>query len=145
MSSKNRHTDTGLARVRRVRLYALYSFLAMLLLLVLALVVGRVALEQSAPNDLISFSELKKKHQSSYIELLDRRGQVLDKVRQDFNQRQGEWLSLDDISPVFIDGRGGASGISMQLASMLEPKLQANKSRNYSQKWLQMASALALE
>ena len=190
MRSKNRHTDTGLARVRRVCLYALYSCLAMLLLLVLALVAGRVALEQSAPNELISFSELKKKHQSSYIELLDRRGQVLDKVRQDFNQRQGEWLSLHDISPVFIDailrsedkrfyqhagvdwwallnatqshawyklkslfdsnrrgvvGRGGASGISMQLASMLEPKLQANKSRNYSQKWLQMASALALE
>ncbi|MDO5667752.1 MAG: penicillin-binding protein 1C [Alcaligenaceae bacterium] len=167
-----------------------YGLLGLSLLIGSGLIAGRVALQYAAPTTLPGFNEIKTVSQSSYIDILDRQGQVLDRIRQDFTKRQGEWLTLDEISPTFIKsilhsedkrfyqhagvdwwalinagqshlrqkikkilgltsgrevGRGGASGISMQLASMLKPELQAKTFRSYRQKWQQMATALALE
>lgn len=168
----------------------IYVLLGLSLLISSGLIVGRVALHYSAPAVIAEFAEVKAVSQSSYIELLDRQGLVLDRIRQDFTKRQGEWLSLNEISPAFIKailysedkrfyqhagvdwwallnagqshlrqkikkslnlktataaGRGGASGVSMQLAAMLEPALQAPKFRTYTQKWRQLATALVLE
>ena len=176
--------------MRRGLVYSLYALLGLGLLMMIGLVVARLALQQTAPSSLPSYAETKAISQSSYIELLDREGLVVDRLRQDFNRRQGEWLSLDEISPALIDavlrsedkrfyqhagvdwwallnatqvhlgqklralvaqsdnrtsGRGGASGISMQLAAMLEPELQARGKRSYAQKWQQLATALELE
>lgn len=180
-------------RLKRAKAWGrtvIYGFLGLGLLLGTGLIAGRVALRYSAPTVIAGFTELQAASQSSYIELLDRQGLVLDRIRQDFTKRQGQWLPLDEISPAFIKailrsedkrfyqhagvdwwallnasqshlrhkikhrlgltsgrevGRGGASGISMQLAAMLAPELQAQKFRSYKQKWQQLAAALALE
>ena len=80
----------------------LYGLLSLALFLVLALLALRVALYYAAPPQLPSLAEVKAATSSSYVEVLDRQGLVLDRIRQDFNKRQGEWLSLDEVSPAFI-------------------------------------------
>ncbi len=175
---------------RRVR-PRVYGVLCLVLTLVLFLiVVGRMALWLSAPEEVVSYADTRAAADSSYVEVLDRQGVVLDRIRQDYTKRQGEWQSLEEVSPSFIEailisedkrfyehngvdwwallnatqahviykiktalgvstansvGRGGASGISMQLIAMLEPELQTRGGRSYQQKWYQMAAALALE
>lgn len=80
----------------------LYGLLSLALFLVLALLALRVALYYAAPPRLPSLAEVKAATSSSYVEVLDRQGLVLDRIRQDFSKRQGEWLSLDEVSPAFI-------------------------------------------
>lgn len=160
------------------------------LLFVVLLLVGVFALHQAGPTQFASYGEVREQATPSYIEILDRQGQRLDSIRQDYTKRQGEWVSLDAVSPSFIQaillsedkrfyehhgvdwwalanaiqahlkhkiaallkldstgqgGRGGASGITMQLVSLLQPSLQGQGKRNYRQKWRQLAAALALE
>ncbi|NLA52067.1 MAG: penicillin-binding protein 1C [Alcaligenaceae bacterium] len=175
---------------RRVR-PRVYGVLCLGLILVLLLIVsGRMALRLSAPEEVVSYADTRAAADSSYVEVLDRQGLVLDRIRQDYTKRQGEWLSLEEVSPSFIEailvsedkrfyehngvdwwallnatqahviykiktalgvstansvGRGGASGISMQLIALLDPELQTRGGRSYQQKWYQMAAALALE
>lgn len=178
------------SKSKRALRYGVYSLLGLGLLVGVGLVAGRVALQLAAPDEVVSYDDTRAAADSSYIEVLDRQGIVLDKIRQDFTKRQGQWLPLSEVSPSFIEailisedkrfyehrgvdwwalfnatqshvsykiknafsssentavGRGGASGISMQLASMLAPELQARGARSYDQKWHQLASALALE
>lgn len=175
---------------KRWRRRLLYLLVGLSLLIGSALLALRLALHYSAPPVISSFAEAKAASQSSYVAILDRHGLVLDRIRLDFNKRQGEWLPLNEVSPAFIKailqsedkrfyrhkgvdwlalinaaqahlrliikkslgfntaaevGRGGASGISMQLAALLIPDLQATKFRSYRQKWNQLAAALALE
>lgn len=175
---------------RRIR-FGLYAILCLGLIFALVLVVGGwLALQLSAPQKVQSYADIRAVEDSSYIEVVDRQGLVLDRIRQDFTKRQGEWLPLSEVSPSFIEailasedkrfyehhgvdwlallnatrshliykvkavvsapsangvGRGGASGISMQLVGLLEPELQAKGTRSYQQKWYQIAAALALE
>lgn len=178
------------SKSKRALRYGAYGLLGFGLCVGIGLVIGRVVLQQSAPDKMPSFVDTRTAADSSYINVLDRQGFVLDKIRQDFTMRRGEWLSLSEVSPSFIEailisedkrfyahrgvdwwalfnatqyhlldkvkgiispseptmmGRGGASGISMQLASMLNPTLQAQGVRSYEQKWYQLAAALALE
>ena len=67
---------------------------------------------------------------------------LFNATQSHFLQKIKSRLNLSNSAGV---GRGGASGISMQLASMLKPEIQAKGSRNYAQKWQQLAAALALE
>lgn len=179
-----------LLRSKRPLVFSGIAAFSIVLVLAVSVVIARVALSLSAPQQIATYDETRAQIESSYIEVLDRKGELLDKIRQDFAKRQGEWLPLDEISPSFITAilhsedkrfykhsgvdwlallnatqihlqqkirgflkssqtvstsRGGASGISMQLASMLRPELQAKRSRSYLQKWHQLATALALE
>lgn len=180
------------SRSKRVLRYGVYALLGLALIICAGLVVGRVALQLSVPDEVASYVDTRAAAESSYIVVLDRQDLVLDKIRQDFTKRQGEWLPLSDVSPSFIKailisedkrfhehggvdwlalinatqshvlhkiktqfgataakgsglGRGGASSITMQLASMLDPELQGQGGRSYGQKWHQIAAAFALE
>ncbi|CAM5210512.1 penicillin-binding protein 1C [Oligella ureolytica] len=180
------------SRFKRALTYAVHGLLGLVVLGCVAMLGGRMALQLSLPDDVVSYADTRAAAASSYIEVLDRQGVVLDKVRRDFTKRQGEWLSLSEVSPSFskalllsedkrfyehhgVDwfallnatqshflhkiktlfgataakgnglGRGGASSITMQLASMLDPELQGHGARSYRQKWYQIVAALAME
>ncbi|HZJ97867.1 MAG TPA: biosynthetic peptidoglycan transglycosylase, partial [Oligella sp.] len=180
------------SRSKRVLRYGVYGFLGLVVIGCAVLLGGRMVLQLSVPDEVASYADTRAAAESSYIVVLDRQGLVLDKIRQDFTKRQGEWLPLSEVSPSFskailisedkrfykhhgVDwlallnatrshflhkiktlfgataakgsglGRGGASSITMQLASMLDPELQGHGARTYRQKWHQIVAALAIE
>lgn len=54
------------------------------------------------PDALPAFEHLRQAYRSSDVRILDRRGQLLQRVRQDFQGRRGDWLRLDEVSPALI-------------------------------------------
>lgn len=101
MTRPKKVTATSLRRRARLRVYGV---LCLGLMLALVLIVGgRMALRLSAPKEVVSYADTRAAVDSSYIEVLDRQGLVLDRIRQDYTKRQGEWLSLNDVSPSFIE------------------------------------------
>lgn len=68
--------------------------LAAWLLLALPLTAAAVA-HPSLP----SFEEVRAAHRSSDLVVLDRHGEPIAAIRQDFQERRGEWLPLESISP----------------------------------------------
>lgn len=125
------------------------------------------------------FETVRSSFRSSETLLLDRHGEVLHRLRTDFQVRRGAWVALGDTSPAlrmalllsedrrFHEHSGvdwwavsaaawgnlwhertrGASTLTMQLASLLDPALQrpATTARGLSQKWAQARAARALE
>lgn len=54
---------------------------------------------QASAGLIPSFTEVKSQHLNSDQLLLDRHGSLLQQTRTNWQQRQGDWLSLDTISP----------------------------------------------
>ena len=55
------------------------------------------------PADLPSFESVRAQWRTSDGVLLDRRGEVLDRVRLDFEARRDDWVALGDVSPALVD------------------------------------------
>ena len=91
-----------LLRSKRPLVFSGIAAFSIVLVLAVSVVIARVALSLSAPQQIATYDETRAQIESSYIEVLDRKGELLDKIRQDFAKRQGEWLPLDEISPSFI-------------------------------------------
>ena len=49
-----------------------------------------------------SFASVKQQNISSYVALLDRQGQMIEQVRENFVERRLEWFALEDFSPEII-------------------------------------------
>jgi penicillin-binding protein 1C len=75
------------------RLFARVSFRLASAALALALPASAMALS--------SYEEVKLATQASDVLVLDRSGQVLERVRFDFQARRGDWIALEDISIAF--------------------------------------------
>jgi penicillin-binding protein 1C len=123
------------------------------------------------PYEVLPFSQVKSEWRSSDAWLLDRHGEPLSRIRIDKTRRRGDWIALDDVSPVLVaavldaedrrfyehagvDWRAlpgalrdqrGASTISMQLAAALHPQLGRSGTRGLVQKWRQTRQAVAME
>lgn len=54
------------------------------------------------PAALPSYRQLRQGYRASDVRVLDRRGELLQRVRQDFRGRRGDWLALDDVSPALL-------------------------------------------
>lgn len=53
----------------------------------------------AAPASLPSFEEVREAHRPSEWVALDRHGEPIATIRKDFNERRGEWLALERVSP----------------------------------------------
>ncbi len=53
---------------------------------------------QAEASALPSYQEVRQGYRASDILVLDRTGQLLERVRSDFQARRGDWIELDDIS-----------------------------------------------
>ena len=53
---------------------------------------------QAAAAGLPSYQEVKGRYQASDVLVLDKAGELLQRVRTDFQTRRGDWVALDDIS-----------------------------------------------
>ncbi|MGZ2861677.1 hypothetical protein, partial [Pseudomonas aeruginosa] len=49
------------------------------------------------------FQDVKSRFKSSDQTILDRNGNVLDEIRVEKKYRRLEWVSIDEVSPVFVD------------------------------------------
>lgn len=49
-----------------------------------------------------SFDEVRKQWKSSDVTILDRHGQVLQRVRVDLSSKRLDWIKLEDISPILL-------------------------------------------
>ncbi len=58
-----------------------------------------LACTAGASHALPSFDEVKTAHRSSDTLILDRRGEVIQRLRTDDSARRGEWIALEDMSP----------------------------------------------
>ncbi|WP_353171177.1 penicillin-binding protein 1C [Paracandidimonas soli] len=65
-----------------------------------ALLCAAMAVVQAA--GLPSFDETRQAYQASDTMLLDRSGQPLQRVRVDFNQRRGDWIAYEQMSPALL-------------------------------------------
>src|SRR5690606_33967021 len=81
---RNRAAWPGLCKAKR-RLFA-----SSLALLMLAL--------PGAATALPSYDEVKADAQASNVQVLDRSGRLMERVRVDFQARRGDWIALDDVS-----------------------------------------------
>ncbi len=54
------------------------------------------------PAALPSFAQVRQDYRASDVRVLDRHGELLQRVRQDFQGRRGDWLALDDVSPALL-------------------------------------------
>ena len=149
------------------------------LLLGLGMASAAVSVGAEPDRTLPDFETVRSSFRSSETLLLDRHGEVLHRLRTDFQVRRGAWVALGDTSPAlrmalllsedrrFHEHSGvdwwavsaaawgnlwhertrGASTLTMQLASLLDPALQrpATTARGLSQKWAQARAARALE
>ncbi len=57
------------------------------------------AVRPRSPAALPGFEQLRQGYRTSDVQVLDRRGALLQRVRQDYQGRRGDWLALDDVSP----------------------------------------------
>ncbi|MCB5363221.1 penicillin-binding protein 1C [Pusillimonas sp. CC-YST705] len=55
-----------------------------------------------SPDALPSFQAARQAYRASDLIVLDRQDHVLQRVRQDFQGRRGDWLALEDISPALL-------------------------------------------
>jgi penicillin-binding protein 1C len=125
-----------------------------------------------------SFENVRSRYLPSDIEVLDRDGRFLQRVRTERSYRASRWHSLNEFSENLVNAivhsedkrffshpgvdplallhavmgylqghpRGGASTISMQTISLIDPGLKRrSKRRSYGQKIAQMLGALVLE
>jgi penicillin-binding protein 1C len=53
----------------------------------------------AAAHALPSFDEVRRAHQPSDTLVVDRHGELLQRLRSDATVRRGEWIALDDVSP----------------------------------------------
>lgn len=81
---RNRAAWPGLYKAKR-RLFA-----SSVALLMLAL--------PGAATALPSYDEVKADAQASDVQVLDRSGRLMERVRVDFQARRGDWIALDDVS-----------------------------------------------
>lgn len=61
-----------------------------------------VTSRQPASEALPTYQETRQGFRSSDVRILDRHGQLLQRVRQDFQGRRGDWLTLDEVSPALL-------------------------------------------
>ena len=78
-----------------------FGVIASLLCTVIAVVVIVILIIQLP--DLPEYKEVKAAHQPSDAVLLDRNGDVLQRIRVDFDVRRGQWVALEDISPAMVN------------------------------------------
>ncbi|MCX5463523.1 penicillin-binding protein 1C [Alcaligenes parafaecalis] len=62
------------------------------------LVLG-LALWASPGQAMPSYEEVRQAYRSSDVQVLDRQGELVQRVRLDFAQRRGDWVALEQISP----------------------------------------------
>ena len=78
---------------------------------------------------LVGFEEVKREFRSSDTAVLDRNGELLQRVRTDATVRRGQWIALADVSPalrtamVLSEDRrfyehSGIDGIRVQYSSL---------------------------
>ena len=53
-------------------------------------------------HPLASYHDVKQNHRPSDAVLLDRNGEALHQLRVNFDVRQGQWISLEDVSPALL-------------------------------------------
>lgn len=124
-----------------------------------------------------AYEDVKQHYSRSDVYILDREGRRIDRLRQDFKVRRGDWLALSEISPAlpraviqsedhrFTEHDGvdwvafagvfwgalsdrrvrGASTISMQVVTLLDPTLARAGQRGVVDKLIQMRRAQSLE
>ncbi len=126
-------------------------------------------------DQLPDFAAVKQSYVPSDLHLLDRNGEILDEIRIDANVRRLSWIDLEQLPVHFskllfhaedkrferhhgVDWlslgsavlhfpfrKSGASTITMQLVSFLDPKLKAKKSKSPFQKLRQITDAILIE
>lgn len=69
---------------------------------VLCLYMGLVAPQVQAQSDLPAFAQVKASYRASDLLVLDRRGELIQRVRHNFRERRGDWLGLHEMSPALV-------------------------------------------
>lgn len=114
------------------------------------LVLG-LALWASPGQAMPSYKEVRQAYRSSDVQVLDRQGQLVQRVRLDFRQRRGDWVALEQISPALqmavlvsedrrFESHGGVDWLSVGSAAW--DGLFAGRSRGASTITMQLAGLM---
>ncbi|MFA1602890.1 penicillin-binding protein 1C [Alcaligenes faecalis] len=114
------------------------------------LVLG-LALWASPGQAMPSYKEVRQAYRSSDVQVLDRQGQLVQRVRLDFGQRRGDWVALEQISPALqmavlmsedrrFESHGGVDWLSVGSAAW--DGLFAGRSRGASTITMQLAGLM---
>jgi len=98
-----------------------------------------------------SYKEVRQAYRSSDVQVLDRQGQLVQRVRLDFRQRRGDWVALEQISPALqmavlmsedrrFESHGGVDWLSVGSAAW--DGLFAGRSRGASTITMQLAGLM---
>src|SRR5690625_3884486 len=49
-----------------------------------------------------AYEAVRGDYRSSYVDVKDRHGRVIERLRMDFHSRRGNWLALDELSPALV-------------------------------------------
>lgn len=114
------------------------------------LVLG-LALWASPGQAMPSYKEVRQAYRSSDVQVLDRQGLLVQRVRLDFGQRRGDWVALEQISPALqmavlmsedrrFESHGGVDWLSVGSAAW--DGLFAGRSRGASTITMQLAGLM---
>lgn len=98
-----------------------------------------------------SYEDVRQAYRSSDVQVLDRQGQLIQRVRLDFHQRRGDWVALEQISPALqmavlmsedrrFESHGGVDWLSVGSAAW--DGLFAGRSRGASTITMQLAGLM---
>ena len=110
-----------------------------------------LALWASPGQAMPSYKEVRQAYRSSDVQVLDRQGQLVQRVRLDFRQRRGDWVALEQISPALqmavlvsedrrFESHGGVDWLSVGSAAW--DGLFAGRSRGASTITMQLAGLM---
>lgn len=114
------------------------------------LVLG-LALWASPGQAMPTYKEVRQAYRSSDVQVLDRQGLLVQRVRLDFRQRRGDWVALEQISPALqmavlmsedrrFESHGGVDWLSVGSAAW--DGLFAGRSRGASTITMQLAGLM---
>lgn len=110
-----------------------------------------LALWASPGQAMPTYKEVRQAYRSSDVQVLDRQGQLVQRVRLDFGQRRGDWVALEQISPALqmavlmsedrrFESHGGVDWLSVGSAAW--DGLFAGRSRGASTITMQLAGLM---
>ena len=77
-------------------------FSGLCLCLGLFLCLGLMSPQVQARPYLPTYAQVKASYRASDLLILDRRGELIQRVRDNFHERRGDWLALHEISPALV-------------------------------------------
>ncbi|EJC65395.1 multifunctional transglycosylase/transpeptidase/penicillin binding protein [Alcaligenes faecalis subsp. faecalis NCIB 8687] len=115
------------------------------------LLLSGLALWASSGQATPSYEDVRQSFRSSDVQVLDRQGQLIQRVRLDFHQRRGDWVALEQISPALqlavlmsedrrFESHGGVDWLSVGSAAW--DGVFAGRSRGASTITMQLAGLL---